>query len=738
MKGPLMYAPLPLTQDILLIGGGHAHALVLRMWGMKPLAGARLTVVNPGPVAPYTGMLPGAVAGHYAKRDMMIDLVRLARFAGARAILDRVVALDPVARQATLSSGRVLAYDVASVDIGIASDLPGIAGFDDHAVSAKPLGGYAQRWEAFVAAAPERPRLVIIGAGVGGVELALASAHRLRHSGRQPQITLLEQGAAALPGLAPATRNRLLAALKDHGVSLRCGTSARHIGADHVVLTDGSTLGSDFTLSVAGSRPQGWLAETGLGLHQGFVSVGPTLQSSVPTVFAAGDCAHLEFAPRPKAGVFAVREAPVLFHNLRAAVSGGAMRRFTPQRDYLKLISVGGKSAVADKFGLRVGGPWLWRLKDRIDRAFMAKFEGYPAMPRPALPAEQARGLREALGEKPMCGGCGAKVDSATLAEALARLPAPQRADLLSGPGDDAAVLAMGDARQVITTDHLRAFVSDPHLMARLAARHALGDVWAMGADPQVALAQITLPRLSAPLQARMLAEVMEAASAVFRAAGADIAGGHTSLGDELAIGFTVTGLAARPLPRASARPGDVLVLTSPLGTGVVLAAEMALSRLRDPALMLGEAWAATIAAMLHPAGPAARILRDHASAMTDVTGFGLVGHLWEMLGKGTLSARLDLQAVPFLPGAVDLAAQGVASTLMPANRAALDWQVDAPPGPKTDLLFDPQTCGGLLAAVPRAALPAVLATLDRQGETAACIGEVTDPQGNPGQILVI
>lgn len=730
--------PLPLTQDILLIGGGHAHALVLRMWGMKPLAGARLTVVNPGPVAPYTGMLPGAVAGHYAKRDMMIDLVRLARFAGARAILDRVVALDPATRQARLGSGRVLAYDVASIDIGIASDLPGLEGFADHAVSAKPLGAYAERWEAFVAAAPEKPRLVIIGAGVGGVELALASAHRLKSVGRQPRITLLEQGDAPLPGLANATRNRLLAALKDHDVTLRCGVTVGSIGADHVVLTDGSTLGSDFTLSVAGSRPQGWLAQTGLDLHQGFVTVGPTLQSSDPAVFAAGDCAHLGFAPRPKAGVFAVREAPVLFHNLRAAVTGGPMRRFSPQRDYLKLISAGGKVAVADKFGLRLGGAWLWRLKDRIDRSFMAKFEAFPAMPMPALPAEQARGLRGAMGEKPMCGGCGAKVGSDALSKALTALPAPERADLLSGPGDDAAVLAIGGTRQVITTDHLRAFVSDPHLMARLAARHALGDIWAMGADPQVALAQITLPRLSSALQTRMLTEVMEAAATVFRAAGADIAGGHTSVGDELAIGFTVTGLSTRPIAKGAARPGDVLVLTSPIGTGVVLAAEMALSRLTDPGLMLGEAWAATIAAMQRPADTAARVLRDHASAMTDITGFGLAGHLWEMLGKGALSARLDLGAVPFLPGAVDLAAQGVASTLMPANRAALDWQVDAPPGPRTDLLFDPQTCGGLLAAVQRAALPGVLARLDAMGETAACIGEVTDPGGNPGQILVV
>lgn len=733
-----MQTPLPLVQDILLIGGGHAHALVLRMWGMNPLPGARLTVVNPGPVAPYTGMLPGAIAGHYAKRDMMLDLVRLARFAGARVVLDRVIALDLAGKTAQLASGRVLGFDVASIDIGIASDLPEVPGYAEHGVAAKPLGAYAERWEEFVATAPDLPRLTIIGGGVGGVELALASAHRLLRAGRTPQVTVVERETTLLPGVAEATRATLRRAMKDHAIGLCLGVTARRIGAGEVELSDGTVLASDFTLSVAGSRPQAWLRETGLDLHEGFVTVGPSLQSSDPAIFAAGDCAHLAFAPRPKAGVFAVREAPILFHNLRAAVAGGPMRAYRPQKDYLKLISLGEQKAVADKFGLRAGGAWLWRLKDRIDRKFMEKFEDFPAMPAPALPRAHARGLDVALGTKPLCGGCGAKVGSGALAEALAPLPRGWREDVLSGPGDDAAVLAVGGARQVITTDHLRAFVEDPHLMARLAAVHALGDIWAMGAEPQVALAQVTLPRLSDALQARMLAEVMAGAAEVFTAAGAEIAGGHTSVGDGLTLGFTVTGLTRRPVGKTGAAPGDVILLTKPLGTGVLLAGEMALARLSTPGVMLGEAYAATLESMARPLGGAAAILRDRASSMTDVTGFGLAGHLWEMLGKGALSAEISLAALPFLPGAEDLAAQGVASTLFPANRAALDWHLEAPLGPRTDLLCDPQTCGGLLATVPAIFTPAILAALEAAGEPVWQIGQVLAAEGGQGRIAAI
>ncbi|MFN3721952.1 MAG: selenide, water dikinase SelD [Paracoccaceae bacterium] len=721
--------PFPLTRDIVLIGGGHAHALVLQMWAMDPLPGARVTVINPGPVAPYTGMLPGAIAGHYSRDAMMIDLVRLARFAGARVILDRACGLDRGARQVVLQSGRRLRYDVVSVDIGIASDLPDVPGYADHGVAAKPLGAYAARWEAFLATAGAAPHLVIVGAGVGGVELALASAHRLLGMGKRPGITLVDRGEHALPAVSSGTRRALLGAMADHGVTLLSGVSPVQVLADGVVLSDGRRVASDFTLSVAGARPQGWLEATGLALTNGFIDVGPTLQSADPAIFAVGDCAHLTHAPRPKAGVFAVRQAPFLLHNLRAAVSGGPMRAYHPQRDYLKLVSVGGKTAVADKFGLHFGGAWLWGVKDRIDAKFMAKFADFPAMAQPALPQPHADGLAEAMGDKPMCGGCGAKVGAGALRAALASVPAPGRADVLAGAGDDAAILRIAGQDQVITTDHLRSFSHDPALMGRLAAVHALGDVWAMGAEPQAALAQITLPRLSDTLQGDVLAEVMAAAGAVFRAAGADVVGGHSSVGDILTVGFAVTGLlAGAPRLKGGARAGDAIVLTKPLGTGVVLAAEMAMAR-PDPdmtdGLMMGEIWAACIASMERPLSGAAQILRGQASAMTDVTGFGLAGHLWEMLGTEALGAELTLDTLPLLPGVEALAVAGLASSLAPSNRAAVGRHVDGPTGARLDLLFDPQTCGGLLATVPADRVGGMLAEMAAADELAVVIGQV-------------
>ena len=212
-----MHSDYPVVRDVVLVGGGHAHALVARMWAMDPLPGARLTLINPGPAAPYTGMLPGLIAGHYRRDDIMIDLVRLARFAKARVILDRVSGIDRAARQVILQGRAPISYDAVSLDIGIASDLPDLAGYAEHAVAAKPLGDYAERWEAFVARGIAAPRVVVIGAGVGGVELALASAFRL---GRSAKVVLLEQGAMALPGVGQGARRALLAHLARAGVEL--------------------------------------------------------------------------------------------------------------------------------------------------------------------------------------------------------------------------------------------------------------------------------------------------------------------------------------------------------------------------------------------------------------------------------------------------------------------------------------------------------------------------------------
>ncbi len=687
---------LPLTRDLVLIGGGHTHALVLRSWGMNPLPGVRVTVINPGPTAPYSGMLPGFVAGHYTRDELDIDLVKLARFAGARIINGHATGIDKDGGLIHVAGRPAMAYDVAAVDVGITSAMPDLPGFTTHAIPAKPLGIFASRWDAFRAQAAA-PQIAIIGGGVAGAELAMAMAHALRD--KKPTVRLIDRS-RVLTALGYKARQKMLAALTASNVEIIEDAEVTEIFAEGVVLRDGRTIRSDFTTGAAGAKPHDWIAETGLDLHEGFIRVDANLQSSAPAVFAVGDCAHLSHDPRPKAGVYAVREAPVLFDNLRATLSGGALRAYKPQRDYLKLVSLGAKTALAEKFGTAREGPLLWKLKDHIDRKFMDQFNALEPMAKPKLPRTVALGVKDALGDKPMCGGCGAKVGRAALQTVLT-----------DHFGDDAAEVQPG---QVLSTDHLRALTHDPVMMTRITAVHALGDIWAMGATPQAATASLILPRMTAALQERTMAEIMATALEVFETAGAKIIGGHTSLGDELTIGFTVTGLNKKPITLAGAKPGDILIITKPIGSGTIMAAEMA-----------GKASGADVIAcldlMVQDQGQAAVIL-GKAHAMTDITGFGLAGHLRGICDASGVGVVLDLNAIPLMDGAAALSAAGVRSTLFADNVTG------AGPisGPVIDLLFDPQTAGGLLAAVPVRSAKKMLTSLQDARYTAAMIGEVT------------
>lgn len=686
-----------LTRDLVLIGGGHAHALVLRMWGMRPLAGVRLTLIDPSPVAPYTGMLPGLVAGHYQREMLDIDLVRLARFAGARLILGAVTGIDSEARAIHVEGRGDVSYDVVSINVGIHSAMPEIEGFADHAHAAKPLGPFAKAWEVFCSKGGPS---AVIGGGVAGCELAMAMAHATGGP-----VTVIETA-------EDIGQPRLHDALQKAGITVITNATATQVTANKVVLADGREVVSQFTTGAAGGRGHQWVQHTGLSLTDGFIRVGPDLRAiGHEDVFAVGDCAYLTHAPRPKAGVFAVRAAPVLYHNLRAVLMGAPLRKFRPQRRYLKLVSLGDKSALAERGGMVVQGTWLWRWKNWIDRRFMNRLNKLPRM---EPPAAGPKALGDS-GSEPLCGGCGSKVGPDALAAAL---PATSlRSDVVMGAGDDAAVLQVGDVQQVLTTDHLRAFTLDYGLMGRIAALHALGDILAMGAQAQSAMVQLTLPRMSEPLQSRTLAEIMEAATEVFHDAGADIIGGHTTMGAELTIGFSLTGLLKRPaITTSGARPSDVIVLTRGIGSGVLLAAEMqGHADGRDISVL----WDV----LAQPQFQAGELLRE-AHAMTDVTGFGLAGHLAAICQASGVGATLDLNTVPVLPGAEELAGQGLRSTIWEANKRHAP--VEGASGPLGDLLYDPQTAGGFLAALSEGDAKRITEALPE----ARIIGRFTDRAG--------
>jgi len=361
---------------LLLVGAGHAHAQVLRSWARQPVPGVDLVLVSPGALAPYSGMVPGWLAGTYPFDTICIDVAALAAAAGARLVAAELVALDAAGRTATLDNGEVLAWDWLSVNTGSTLRPPDDLGVP--VLALRPLARLQTACDAALATHAAGPagqplRLMAVGAGAAGFESLLAAHARLRalRPDRPVQATLLSRGTALLPGLAPGAVRAARRALQHIGAQLQLGKAC----------TPAAAAGQHLLLWATGAQAHAWQQDAarhgGLAVDAGgFIQVDAQLRSmSHPRVFAVGDCAAFT-PPLAKAGVYAVRQGPVLTAQLRAAVAGTeAPAGYLPQRQFLVLLATGDGRAIASRGRLWAEGRWVWHWKDRIDRGFLAGFD---------------------------------------------------------------------------------------------------------------------------------------------------------------------------------------------------------------------------------------------------------------------------------------------------------------------------------------------------------------------------
>ena len=384
------HAALALT-EIVLVGGGHSHVEVVRRFGLAPESGLRLTMICTDALTPYSGMLPGYVAGHYAADDIHIDLARLADWAGVRFVRDEVVAIDRKGRTVRCASGLEMRYDHLSLNIGSAPRMGDVAAADSLVVPVKPIRNFRNRWldlrQRVCTHSESTKTIAVVGGGAGGVELLLAMQHRLRQdirgSGRhaeQLRFHLFTRGAQILPTHGARVRDRFMRELAARGVTLHLGADVCRVSDGRLETRKGLRVEADEIVWVTQAGGARWLRDTGLALDSdGFVQVDDSLRSvSDDRIFAAGDVASLVSRPLAKAGVFAVRQGPILAENLRRAALGQPLVRYRPQRRWLALITTGDRYAVASWGPVGVAGHWVWRWKDAIDRRFMARYRDLP------------------------------------------------------------------------------------------------------------------------------------------------------------------------------------------------------------------------------------------------------------------------------------------------------------------------------------------------------------------------
>lgn len=365
---------------VLLLGGGHAHVEVIRRLAMNPFGDSSVTLVSPDRYTPYSGMLPGFIAGHYRFEDCHIDLEPLC----ARARIDfrraEATALDPDARSITCSDGNESSYDLLSIDTGSTPDVRTITGALQHGVRVKPVGELLHAWERIQAELRGGRALsvVVVGGGAGGVELAAAFDYRSRKeswAGRL-HLVVLTDTAVLLPAHPVRVQRIFEREFQNRGIEVRRNARVSHIARGRVHCVEGISLDSDYSIVATGASAPDWITRSGLKIDdRGFIAVDGFLRSiSHPDVFAVGDIASMIADPRPKMGVYAVRQGPILDENLHRVLRSERLRRYVPQRTALALISTGAKHAVASWNGLAFEGDWVWRWKDKIDRRFMATY----------------------------------------------------------------------------------------------------------------------------------------------------------------------------------------------------------------------------------------------------------------------------------------------------------------------------------------------------------------------------
>ncbi len=747
-----MQPVVPIQKDLVLVGGGHSHALVLRKMGMHPWpADVRLTLITNLADTPYSGMLPCHISGLYDFDTAHIDLRPLTRFANCRLIMDEMIGLDSAEQKILCRDHPPIAYDTLSIDVGSTPTKSQVPGAANYAVPAKPVPKLLKAWNHYLNYVEERlsessqatATISVVGGGVGGVEMAFAMQTRLQQLAKNPQqiaIHIFQRGPHLAKGRNRLTQRMVKRMCKARNIRVHTHENVCEVTADAVHCDSGLVVKCDRTFWVTNASAPAWLQESGLALTEdGFLAVEDTLQTrSHANIFAAGDVATMINHKRPKAGVFAVRQGPPLYKNLKRHVMGQPLKSFKPQSRYLNIIDTDTESAIASWGPFAVHAKWCRAWKNRIDHKFMSLFSDFPEMEISPSHAQRKELVATVPPTETMhCSGCGSKVGGQVLTRALNRIRSeaptdsdwPYRDNIYAGldKPDDAAIIKTPPGKLAVhTVDQFRAIVDDPFVFGQICVNHCLSDLFAMGATSHSVLALVSVPYGTDDKQEEILYQLLSGAMKAIAPSKTFLVGGHTTEGAELSLGFACNGwIEPEQIWRKGGMAlGQSLILTKALGTGCLFAADMQKQA-------KGRWIESAVDSMLQSNQAAAECLRTHgATACTDVTGFGLAGHLLEMIAASNVSVSLELSTLAMLPGVESTLRQGLISSLHERNKRGAINRIQThsiqSASPAFKVLFDPQTSGGLLASLPTEQVESCLNSLRQLGYShSRCIGSV-------------
>lgn len=659
-----------LETHIVLVGCGNSHLKLLMALMKKPFKTHLVTMVNDSDTVFYSGRVTGFLAKEYTEEELAIDVGGLCNRAQVRLVVAKATEIDLAKKNLYLENYPPLQFDYLSLNLGVRPSVP--LGFfeDDRHISVKPLKQFIEKIKKI-----EKPpsKIFITGGGDTGCEVGMSLKSRFPNS----KVTIFSHNKKV-----PSTFRK---ALRETGVHYQ-----------HQPLPSTEDFGkADLNiLATHGEGPIPDLKAEGLQRDEnGFIKVNTALQStSHPFVFASGDCISFNSRNLPRSGVYAVKEGVILNRNLRNILAGKKLISYKPQLVALKIFNSGNGKSILNYGPFHWYSPRARHWKARIDSTWMKNL-GSPKLE---------------MGEGMKCGGCGSKVGAAILKKSLEGVSLPRFPQISDYRDQENAsfVMLKDESFQVYSIDFFRSFLRNPYDMAKIALNNSLNDIYAMNARPQGVLANIVLPFGSSKVQEQLLSEIMKGIEQVLQQENCALLGGHTSEGLELSLGFSVTGEGTHLFSKGNLESGEVLILTKPIGTGALLAADtlgVCKSDWYNSALGQMRLSNQKIGPLLQALG---------VKACTDVSGFGLLGHLCEMLEKSNKRAHIETKKIPLLAGFSEISSQGIRSSLYSSNLEAFGNHSRVTVSLIEPQLFDPQTSGGFLFGISTEKAPRAIEEL--------------------------
>ena len=695
---------IPITNDLVLIGGGHSHLSVLMKLSKRPINGNRITLITNEIDTPYSGMIPGYIEGIYSWRDSHIDLYRLCLKLNVRFIHAEVERVSAYEKEIYFKDRPKIKFDVLSINTGIQSNNREIKGAAKYCLPVKPISKLTNN---FLNKITNFKSIAFIGGGAGSVELALAIKKRFLNINQDIKITIITGKRGLLSTFPQKTKLTSLKTLEKFKIDIIEYKRVLEVKPKQIILSDKSLLKIDKAILSTNSMTPKWLAKSDILLTKdNYILVNKSFQTNYKYVFASGDVIDFNNQNLKKAGVFAVRSGKPLAINIRKFILGKKLVEYKFNKNYLALIGTSKRSAIATKYNLTFNSRFFFYLKKYIDQNFIKKFSDFRIRKKFTLDALKTDVLnifvkhKEKITDKNdimQCKGCAAKVPLNALKQALPK-------DIVSTSED--AVSVPGHPELYQTVDMISSIITDPFLLGKIAANHSISDMVSVNSKITSAMMILQLPLSKTEINSRDLEQVLLGANEIFKTIDCPLIGGHTMIGKDKdpIIGFSILGQKQKKIKivknRRKIKTKDLLILTEKIGSGLIFAGIN--NYLIDSHFQID-----VIKQMIKGNLNFGKISNQlNILSMTDITGFGLANHLLNLIKRDNSKTGLTIypNKIPLFEGVNECLNKDIKSSLFKSNYdiAQKDIIYKRDKSKLDNILYDPQTVGGIAFIIPQ------------------------------------